>query len=73
VRTVDKAAKDILAAAFDSSPFLGEQPKGVYLDGSERAEISAEAQDPKKREMVWRDSIGYAGLKEGETILAHWQ
>ncbi|PQE22282.1 short-chain protein [Rutstroemia sp. NJR-2017a WRK4] len=73
VRTVDKAAKDVLAAAFDSSPVLGEQPKGVYLDGSERAEISAEAQDPRKREMVWKDSIGYAGLKEGETILAHWQ
>ncbi|PQE12028.1 short-chain dehydrogenase protein [Rutstroemia sp. NJR-2017a BVV2] len=52
VQTVDRAAKDILAAAFDSSSVLGEQPKGLYLDGSERAEISAEAQDPRKREMA---------------------
>jgi hypothetical protein len=73
VRTVDRAARDILAAAVDSSPVLGEQPKGLYLDGSERSEVSVEAQDPKKREMVWRDSVGYAGLEEGETILKHWR
>ncbi|PQE32203.1 short-chain protein [Rutstroemia sp. NJR-2017a WRK4] len=73
IRTPAKSAKDILAAAFESNPVLGEQPKGLYLNGSERSDVSAEAQDPKKREMVWKDSVRYTGLKEGETVLANWQ
>ena len=48
IRTVDKSAGDVLAAALDSSPSLGERPKGLYLDGSELGETSAESKDAKK-------------------------
>ncbi|TAQ84953.1 hypothetical protein B7494_g6727 [Chlorociboria aeruginascens] len=73
VRTADVSAGDVLAAALDNNPVLGERPQGLYLDGSERAEISAEAKDERKRAMVWKDSVRYTQLKEGETILANWE
>jgi len=63
----------VLAAALDSSPVLGERPQGLYLDGSERAEISPEAKDEKKRSMLWRDSVRYTGLKREETMLVNWE
>lgn len=73
VRTPDKSARDILAAAFDCNATLGERPKGLYLDGSELTDIADEAKDEKKRAMVWKDSVRYAQLAEEETILADWQ
>ncbi|KAK3689099.1 putative short-chain dehydrogenase [Podospora appendiculata] len=72
-RTPDKSAADVLMAAMDNNPVLGERPKGLYLNGSEICETSVEAKDPKKREIVWRDSVRYANLKEGETVLANWR
>ncbi|KAJ9410537.1 hypothetical protein DTO045G8_2000 [Paecilomyces variotii] len=73
IRTAHKSAGDVLAAALDSSPVLGERPQGLYLDGSERAEISPEAKDEKKRSMLWRDSVRYTGLKSEETMLVNWE
>ncbi|KAJ9303857.1 hypothetical protein DTO217A2_6667 [Paecilomyces variotii] len=73
IRTAHKSAGDVLAAALDSSPVLGERPQGLYLDGSERAEISPEAKDEKKRSMLWRDSVRYTGLKREETMLVNWE
>lgn len=72
IRTADKAATDILAAALDCSLILGERPRGLYLDGSELADVSAEAKDEDKRLMVWRDSVRYTGLKSEETLLQNW-
>lgn len=71
-RTTKKASGDIVAAAFDCNPTLGERPKGLYMDGEERREMAAEARDPKKREILWRDTVKYTGLKETDTILANW-
>ncbi|KAK2603184.1 hypothetical protein N8I77_009662 [Diaporthe amygdali] len=71
-RTTRKSSGDLIAAAFDSNPTLGEQPKGLYLDGQERREMAAEAQDPRKRHILWRDTVNYTGLKEEDTILATW-
>jgi succinate dehydrogenase flavin-adding protein (antitoxin of CptAB toxin-antitoxin module) len=34
--------------------------------------MAAEARDPKKREILWRDTVKYTGLKETDTILANW-
>ncbi|KAI1633646.1 putative short-chain dehydrogenase [Biscogniauxia mediterranea] len=71
-RTVTKSSRDILAAAFDSNPVLGEQPKGLYLNGEERREMAAEARDPRKRDILWKDTLKYTRLNEKETILANW-
>lgn len=71
-RTTKKSSGDIIAAAFDSSPTLGERPKGLYLDGEVLRQPSAEARDPKKREILWRDTVGYTGLRADETMLSNW-
>lgn len=73
IRTPHKSAGDVLAAALDSSPVLGERPQGLYLVGTERAEVSSEAKDEKKRLLVWKDSIRYTGLKQEDTILVNWE
>ncbi|KAI1312959.1 putative short-chain dehydrogenase [Xylaria venustula] len=72
-RTTKKSARDIMTAAFDSNTVLGEQPKGLYLDGELRRDMSAEARDPRKQEVLWKDTVKYTQLKEGETILARWK
>lgn len=71
-RTPDKSAGDVIAAAMDCNAVLGERPQGLYLDGSELADISPEAKDEGKRLMVWRDSVRYTGLKKEETMLVNW-
>jgi hypothetical protein len=65
IRTAHISAGDVLAAAFDNSRALGEQPQGLYLNGSERAGVSAEAEDKTKRVMVWTDSVRYTWLRSG--------
>lgn len=72
LRLKEKSAADVLAAALDTKPPFGERPKGLYMNGSEPKQIGAEALDEEKRASVWRASITYAGLKDGETPLAHW-
>ncbi|KAJ7918348.1 putative short-chain dehydrogenase [Mycena leptocephala] len=71
VRTKEKSAGDVVGAAFDA--FGGQRPDGWYFDGSKRAEVSAEAGDMEKQEMLWRDTIGYVQLREGETVLGEWK
>ncbi|KAF2853762.1 NAD(P)-binding protein [Plenodomus tracheiphilus IPT5] len=72
LRTTQKSAGDVLRAAFDVST-LGEQPKAVYLDGTNPFESSAEARDEKKQDMLWRDSVGYVGLQPTQTVLVNWK
>ncbi|KAK6818912.1 short-chain dehydrogenase [Apiospora arundinis] len=64
LRTTQKSARDILAVGFEPGPV-----KGLYFDGSARAEMSAEASDPEKQNLLWRESVGYAQLKPEETAL----
>lgn len=72
-RTTKKSSGDVIAAGFDCNPTLGEErPKGLYLDGEERRQMAAEARDPKKRDVLWRDTVRYTGLKETDTVLADW-
>lgn len=72
-RTVKKSTQDVLAAAFEVGPPLSERPKGVYLDGSKIGQKSSEARDVEKQRLLcrllWRDTVGYAQLKDRETIL----
>ncbi|KAI1279655.1 hypothetical protein F5Y07DRAFT_357385 [Xylaria sp. FL0933] len=57
-RTTSKSASDVLAAAFETGPRL----RGKYLDGTEISDVSSEAADTKKREMIWTESVRLTGL-----------
>ncbi|KAL1865528.1 hypothetical protein Daus18300_007173 [Diaporthe australafricana] len=72
LRLKHKSADDVLAAAFDTKEPFGERPKALYMNGSELKHVGVEAQDAEKRASVWKASIDYAGLKEGETCLTAW-
>jgi hypothetical protein len=72
LRLKHKSADDVLAAAIDTKPPFGERPKGLYMNGTEPKEVGVEAQDEQKRASVWRASIKYTGLREGETCLVDW-
>ncbi|GAW15795.1 hypothetical protein ANO14919_052170 [Xylariales sp. No.14919] len=67
-RTTAKSADDLIAAAFEAGPRL----RGKYLDGSELSEVSPEAADAKKREMVWRESVILTRLTQEQTKLVNW-
>ncbi|KAK2612084.1 hypothetical protein QQS21_001933 [Conoideocrella luteorostrata] len=71
-RTAKKSSGDILAAALDSNPVLGERPKEMYLNGEIPIEMSVEARDPKKRAILWAATIQYTGLRGDETALVNW-
>lgn len=72
-RTEKKSAGHILAAAFSSDAPFSQRPKALHLDGLQLKEPSAESKDPRKRKTLWRDSIRYAHVEEGDTILADWR
>lgn len=72
LRLKHKSAGDVLAAALDTKPPFGEHPKGLYMNGSEPKQVSVEAQDEEKRASVWKASVTYADLKDGETCLVKW-
>jgi len=73
LRTTTKSASDLLRAAFDTKE-LGEYPKGKYMNGTDDTwPISKEALNEKNREMVWRDSLEYAKVVQGDTVLATWK
>jgi hypothetical protein len=72
VRTPYKSAGDVLRCAFDTKE-LGEYPKALYLNGTLPLEPSKEAKDEGKTGMLWKDSIRYTGMKEGDTVLKNWQ
>ncbi len=71
LRTPAKSAADVLRAAFDTRT-LGDHPKELYLNGSAPVVTGAEARDPKKRAMLWHDSVGYTKLTAKDTVLKDW-
>ena len=68
-RTPAKSAVDLLRACFDETPPVGKHPKSLYLNGSEVGPVTPEAKDEKKQKELWEGSLGYAGIKEGDTVL----
>lgn len=72
MRSTNKSARDVLRALFDTKT-LGEHPKALYLNGTDEQETGKEARDSAKRTMLWRDSVVYAKLQDGETNLANWK
>lgn len=71
-RTTAQSATAILKAAFDTDS-LGPRPNGVYMNGSSVGDVGPEAKDARKCERLWVDSLGYAGVGEGDTVLAGWR
>lgn len=67
-----KSAADLMLASFDEK-YLGQHPKAVYLDGSEKATPAAEARDEKKQKQLWEESIKIARVRDGDTVLKNWQ
>ncbi|KAF5504225.1 Short-chain dehydrogenase TIC 32 [Colletotrichum fructicola] len=63
-------ARDIMEAGMNDQ---GNVAGGAYLDGTQPVEVSAEANDLEKRQILWRDSVGYVKLQKGETALADWK
>lgn len=68
IRTITKSSADVIRAAFDANPDL----RGRYLNGSEIEEVVTEAADPKKRAMVWGESLRYTQPTEQDTMLFNW-
>ncbi|RYP26075.1 hypothetical protein DL767_008178 [Monosporascus sp. MG133] len=69
LRTPEKSAKDVVDAALAPKWQNG----GLYLNGSELADVSEEAKNIEKRALVWQDSVRYTQLKEEETMLVNWK
>lgn len=73
LRTTERSAGGVLTAAFDHGPGLDEEPKAVFLNGTVPVRAGEEAQDVRKKEWVWMESVRLAMLKQGETALVDWQ
>jgi len=72
IRSTSRSAGDVLEAAFE----IGEDggpPKDRYYDGRTPLTTSEESRDPRKRKLVWNETVKLAGLREGDTVLANWQ
>lgn len=73
LRLPQKWAADVLAAVIGNTSPIYEYPKSLYFNGNQPKDISSEAKDIEKRATVWKASVQYAKLREGETCLVHWQ
>jgi hypothetical protein len=62
----------VILACFDEGT-LGEHPKAVFLDGSQKAESSKESRDLEKHKALWADSLKLAAIKDGDTVLKDWR
>ncbi|KAI1816594.1 NAD(P)-binding protein [Poronia punctata] len=71
-RTTEQSGSDVLYAAFELDGDEG-RPNGVYLNGRLPSEVSVEARDERKCEVLWRESLGFVELKEGDTVLEGWR
>ncbi|KAI1762278.1 putative short-chain dehydrogenase [Hypoxylon sp. FL1150] len=72
VRPTSRSAGDVLEAAFAVGEG-GNPPKDKYVDGRTPLETSEESHDAAKRDVVWKETVRLAGLKDGETILTNWR
>lgn len=70
MRPLWKSARDAVRLCFEV-----DAPKGklLYLNGSDEAETSKEANDPAKRKELWEYGLGAAGIKQSDTVLRNWQ
>jgi hypothetical protein len=67
-RTPKKSGHDLLLASFDEK-YLGQYPKAVYLNGSEKSMAGKEALNEENQKKLWVESLRFAQIQEGDTIL----
>lgn len=80
LRPTSKSAADALDLAYSDKGIVGERMGAgrkpgspLYLNGSAEKTPSKEASDAAKGDILWRDAIKFANVKEGETVLKDWQ
>lgn len=73
VRSPARGADDVLEAAFGDVGQGGSPPKDLYFNGRQLTETGPESKDTAKRQLVWSETVKYAGLKEGDTVLVDWK
>lgn len=73
IRSPESSAADVLDAAVGSISPDGEPPKEMYLYRRQQRETGSEAKDVTSRHVVWTETARYAELKQGDTVLSHWQ
>lgn len=73
VGPLQRSAADVLEAAFGEVGKDDALPKASYFDCRVPHGTSLESKDGAKRELVWKETVRYAGLKEDDTILTNWQ
>ncbi|KAI1278922.1 putative short-chain dehydrogenase [Xylaria sp. FL0933] len=71
VRSPSRSASQVLEAATRMTP-EGEAPKDAYYFDDQLIDTSVESRDVKKRDWLWKKSIEYAHLTQGETVLTEW-
>ncbi|CAJ2511097.1 Uu.00g067220.m01.CDS01 [Anthostomella pinea] len=72
MRTTALSASHVMRASLDTET-LGERPNGVYLDGTRAREVSEEAKDEAKCRKLWEDTLDFAQVQEGDTVLVDWR
>ncbi|KAJ3915869.1 putative short-chain dehydrogenase [Lentinula edodes] len=71
-RTPSRSGSDLLFATFDEGK-LGEIPRALYVDGTQIISSSKESRDEEKQKRLWRDTLGYADIKDEDTGLENWK
>lgn len=71
MRTAAKNGDDLLRVCFDDSAF-GEFPKAKYINGSVLHTTPKEAEDKSRQAEVWKESLKFAKVKAGDTVLVDW-
>ncbi|KAI0205531.1 hypothetical protein F4808DRAFT_237121 [Astrocystis sublimbata] len=71
-RTTAQSADDVINAAFDTAK-LGEKPNGVYMNGPDVSDVGPEAKNVAKCEKIWKDSLEFAQVEDGDTALLAWR
>ncbi|KAK0108672.1 hypothetical protein ONS95_003464 [Cadophora gregata] len=72
LRTPERNGGYLLTLCFDRTKF-GEFPKALYVDGGVLYKTVPEANDEGLQKRLWKESLGFVGVKEGETVLRDWK
>jgi len=71
-RTAGQVGKDLVWCCWDEV-VVGQEPRAVYLNGTEVSTSSPESRDVLKQGVLWKGSLELAGLKQGEIALNEWK
>ncbi len=72
IRTAKANGDYLLKVCFDRTTY-GEFPKAKYIDGVVEYKTVPEANDEGKQKELWTASLGFASIKDGDTVLKNWK